>query len=342
MTETAAPPPVKIRVNRDNPVLRLLIIAVVIFAGFSLALPGKFLSLQNLQSMANQFPEFGILVLAIMITMISGGIDLSVVATANLSGLVAGLVLTTMAPDGSSPVGIVLLALLAALIVGSVCGLVNGVLVSRLGIAPMLATLGTSSLYTGLAYVMTGGPAIRTNQMAWLGTGDLFGIPYIVIIFAILAAVVAVMLNRSPYGFKLYMLGTNATASRFSGIPNLRVLMRTYWLSGLLAGVAGMVFLSRANSAKPDYGAAFVLLSVLIVILGGVSYTGGFGRMSGVILAILSMQFLSTGLNMLMLELTGSSAAIFFRQFAWGALLLVVMVINYYSIQRQNRVTTTQ
>lgn len=337
MTESTATPPMRLRPRRDNPTLRLLIIAALIFVAFSLILRDQFFSVRNLQSMAVQFPEYGILAIAIMITMITGGIDLSVVGIANLSGILAAMTLMNFAPDGSSPVGVVLLAVGVALLVGSVCGLINGFFVARVGIPPILATLGTGSLYTGFAYVITGGPAVRTAQLGLLGNGSVLGIPYPVIIFFALAAIFAVILNRSAYGFNVYMLGTNATAARFSGIRTGAVLVRTYWLAGVLGAVAGLVFLARANSAKPDYGESFVLLSVLISILGGVSYNGGFGTISGLVLAVLSLQFLSTGLNMLMLELSGSSAAIFFRQFAWGALLLLVMVLNYYSQQRQQR-----
>ncbi len=186
-----------------------------------------------------------------------------------------------------------------------------------MGITPILATLGTGSLFTGLSYVITGGPAITTTQLAFIGNGSVLGIPIPVIVFAALVVFFSVTLNRTAYGFNVYMLGTNATAARFSGINTTRVLLRTYWLAGLVASIAGVIFLARANSAKPDYGASFVLLTVLIAILGGVSYTGGSGSVSGLVLAVLCLQFLSTGLNMLMLELSGSRA-IFFRQFAWG------------------------
>lgn len=330
------------RLMINSPVLRLLVIAIAIFVIFAILLPGKFLSVANLQSMAVQFPEFGILAIAIMVTMISGGIDLSVVGAANLSSIAAALVLARLTGDGGAgmSLGIAIpLAIGAALIVGSLCGLFNGFLVARVGIAPILATLGTMSLYTGLSYVITGGPAIPTTQLAFVGNGTILGIPYPVIIFVVLALIFALILNRTTYGFNVYMLGTNETAARFSGINSVRVLMRTYLLAGLLAGVAGIVFLSRVNSAKADYGESFVLLAVLICILGGVSYTGGFGSVSGLVLAVLCLQFLSTGLNMLMLQLSGSSAAIFFRQFAWGALLLLVMVVNYYVEQRRQRVT---
>ncbi len=337
MSETTASQPFPTSIRRNNPVLRLAIIAALIFAAFSLILRDQFFSVRNMQSMAVQFPEFGILAIAIALTMISGGIDLSVVGIANLSGILAALTMTHFAPDGSSPLWLMLAAIAVALVVGSLCGLFNGFLVARIGIPPILATLGSGSLYTGFGYVITGGYAVRTAQMAAIGNGSLLGIPYPVMIFALAAAIFALLLNRTAWGFNVYMLGTNTTAARFSGVRSILVLFRTYWLAGLLGAVAGIVFLARANSAKPDYGESFVLLSVLISILGGVSYIGGFGTISGLVLAVLSLQFLSTGLNMLMLQLSGSSAAIFFKQFAWGALLLIVMVINYYSQQRQNR-----
>ena len=332
-------PPKSSRFSLHNDTLRLLIIAVLIFVGFSIVLPGKFLSVRNLQSMAVQFPEFGILTFAIMITMLTGGIDLSIVGAANLSAIVAAMILTRL---GMPPAVTIPLAILAALGMGTLCGLFNGFLVSRIGITPILATLGTGAIYTGLSFVLTGGPAITTTQLAFIGNGTILGLPIPIIVFIVLALAFVVILNRMSFGFNVYMLGTNPTAALFSGINSDSILMRTYWLAGLVAGIAGIIFLGRANSAKPDFGSSFILLTVLIAILGGVSYTGGFGTVAGVVLAVLSIQFLSTGLNMLMLQLFGSSAAIFFRQFAWGALLLLVMVINYYTEKRRNRVVAQE
>jgi simple sugar transport system permease protein len=340
MNEKPVRKPLLSHLPLDSQTLRLLVIAILLFAVFSYLLPGKFLTVRNMQSMAVQFPEFGILAFAIMITMLTGGIDLSIVGAANLSAIVAALVLTRLAGADGAAMPLLLaapLAILAALLIGSLCGLINGFLVSRIGITPILATLGTGSLYTGLSFVITGGPAITTTQLAFIGNSTILGLPIPVIVFIVLAVVFSIMLNRSAFGFNVYMLGTNPTAALFSGINSHRVLMRTYWLAGLVAGIAGIIFLARTNSAKPDYGASFILLAVLIAILGGVSYTGGFGTISGMVLAVLSIQFLSTGLNMLMLEWFPSSAAIFFRQFAWGGLLLLVMVLNYYVEQRRNR-----
>jgi len=326
----------------DSQALRLLVITLLIFVGFSLVLGDKFFSIRNLQSMAVQFPEFGILAFAIMITMLTGGIDLSIVGTANLSAIAAALLLTRLSGEGGAGLALELsipLAMVAALAVASACGLLNGLLVARAGITPILATLGTSSLYTGLSYVITGGPAITTTQLAFIGNGTVAGVPIPVIVFVVLAVVFAVLLNRTSFGFNVYMLGTNLRAALFSGIDDVKVLMRAYWLAGVVAGIAGIIFLARVNSAKPEYGSSFILLTVLIAILGGIRYTGGFGTVAGLVLSVLTIQFLSTGLNMLMLELSGSSAAIFFRQFAWGGLLLAVMVVNDYVERRRQRVT---
>jgi len=344
MEQVESRKPRSINLPFDYYTRRLFIIALVIFILFSLLLPGKFLTVRNMQSMAVQMPEFGILAFAIMITMLTGGIDLSIVGAANLSAIIAAMIVTGLtgaSGDGVSLAVVVPLAILGALFIGSICGLFNGFLVSRIGITPILATLGTGAIYTGLSFVITGGPAITTTQLAFVGNGSIAGIPIPMIVLAILALAIAIILNRTVLGFNIYMLGTNPTASRFSGINNDRVLLRTYWLAGLIAGIAGVIFLARTNSAKPDFGASFILLTVLIAILGGVSYTGGFGTVSGLVLALLIIQFLSTGLNMLMLEWFPSSAAIFFRQFAWGGLLLAVMVLNYYTEKRRRSGTVT-
>jgi len=279
--------------------------------------------------------------------MLTGGIDLSIVGAANLSAIVAAVILTGLTGDEGAAPGVPLavvipLSMLGALLVGSICGLFNGFLVSRIGITPILATLGTGAIYTGLSFVITGGPAITTTQLAFIGNSSILGLPIPVIVFIFVVIAFAILLNRTVFGFNIFMLGTNPIAALFSSINSDSVLLRTYWLAGLIAGIAGVIFLARTNSAKPDFGASFILLTVLIAILGGVRYTGGFGTVSGLVLAVLSIQFLSTGLNMLMLQWFPSSAAIFFRQFAWGGLLLGAMVLNYYAEKRRSRPSSSR
>jgi simple sugar transport system permease protein len=325
--------------RRDENLSRLFVIMIVLFVAMSLARPEVFPTIKNFQSMAFQFSEIGIMALGIMITMITGGIDLSVNATANLAGITAGLILTKMAPAGSSPTVIttaILIAIVGALLVGLLAGLLNGFLISRIGITPILATLGTMTLFAGLSIGITKGTGIfGIPEFQFIGNGSTLGIPIPLIIFAGLAVVVSILLNRTTLGMRLYLLGTNPVASKFSGIDNRNVLLRVYAISGMLSAIAGIVILARTNSANADYGGSYILVAILIAVLGGVDPNGGFGKISGMVLAILSLQFLSTGLNMLLAEYRGAN---FFKEFSWGLLLIAIMVVNYISAQRKMKV----
>ncbi len=310
----------------QTPEFRLAIIAVVVFVVMAALSPDRFLSIQNLTSMAFQFPEFAILALAMTITMMTGGIDLSVVGIANLSAVVAALILTHLAGPGL-PTGIALLwlafALVIALVIGAVAGLFNGTLVAYLGLPPILATLGSGLVFTGLAIALTGGSAVMgfPDVVAWIGNSRVFGVPTPLIIFAVLAIGLHILLTRTGFGLRVTMFGTNPLAALYAAVDVNRMLLRVYVISGMFGAVAGMVIMSRANSAKADYGSSYLLLAVLIAVLGGVNPYGGYGRVIGVVLAVLSMQFLSSGLNML-------EVSNFARELIWGALLIFVMIIN--------------
>ncbi len=314
----------------DRRLLMLFVIVVLIFLVMSVLKPDVFPTTTNFGSMTVQFPEIGILAIAIMITMITGGIDLSVTATANLTGTIAAFILVAMVPQNAGALQSipgVLTAVVVALAIGALCGLLNGILVAIVGITPILATLGTLSLYTGFAIVLSKGTAIfGVPQFQALSEASLFDlIPTPLILFLVVTVIFSVILNRTPYGFRLYLLGSNPTAARFSGVNERRMLILTYMLSGMLGALAGLIFLSRNNSAKADYGSSYVLQAILIAVLGGINPAGGFGKISGLVLAILALQFLSTGLNMLLITYSGSN---FFKEFAWGALLLLVMVFD--------------
>ncbi|MGE5139700.1 MAG: ABC transporter permease [Rudaea sp.] len=315
--------------NVDIKLARLFVIALFILVAMSLAKPDIFPTVTNFKSMSVQFPEIGILALAIMITMLTGGIDLSVTAIGNLTGILATFVLARMiTPDMSQVQAIpgILAAIGFALLAGALCGLLNGLLIAIIGITPILATLGTLYLFTGFCYVLTNGPAVfGVAQFQFIGGGDVLGLPIPLLIFAAAALILSILFSRTAFGIKLYMLGSNPTASRFSGIGNRRMLIQTYVISGLLGATAGIIFLGRNNSAKADYGSSYVLQAILVAILGGINPYGGFGKISGLVLAILSLQFLNTGLNMLLVQYSGS---FFFNEFAYGALLLLVMAID--------------
>ncbi|MCS7060099.1 MAG: ABC transporter permease [Anaerolineae bacterium] len=325
----------------DGNILRLLIACVVIFVVMSILRPDVFPTPENFLSMGSQFPEIGILALAIMITMLTGGIDLSVVSVANMSGVLAAFVIRALIP-ADAEAGQVALGLAAAVVVafltGALAGFVNGLLVAYVNLTPILATLGTMTLYTGLTVAMTRGNAVfAENRLVFIGNTNVLGfIPIPLIIFAGVVAVFALILNRTAFGVKVYMIGSNVNAARFSGINVRRVLLMTYILSGLLAAVVAIIFLGRNNSAKWDFAPSYVLQAIVVAVLAGVNPSGGSGRVTGIVLAILALQFVSTGMNMLLFTISGGQ---FFKEFAWGALLLTIMVANHLSEQRRLRIT---
>ncbi len=312
---------------------RLTVLTVGIFVVMSALDPTRFLTFANFSSMAFQFPEFAILSLAMMLAMMTGGIDLSVVGLANLSAVVAALILKHFAGDsatGALAGGTIAAAMAAALIVGALGGLANGIAIGFFGLPAILATLGSGLVFTGLAVATTGGSAVLgfPAAFAFLGNGDVFGIPVPLIVFVLLALIVWLVLERTALGLKIQMLGTNALAARFIGIDDFGVTVKTYVVSGVFASSAGLVIMSRANSAKADYGSSYLLLSILICVLGGINPYGGFGRVVGLVLAVLSLQFLSSGLNML-------QVSNFAKDLIWGGLLLVVMVANAVQVRRR-------
>jgi len=315
--------------SSDGNLTRLFVIMVVVFVTMTVLSPRTFLTLDSFSSMAFQFPVLGILSLAMMLTMVSGGIDLSIVGIANLTSILAAMVMVRLVPEGASAgtsFMYMLLGIVCAIIAGVLCGLLNGFAVAKIGIPPILVTLGSMQLFMGLAIVITKGQAIvgLPEQFSSISNGSLISIPVPLIIFALCVAAVYVLLNRRPYGMKLQLLGSNPTASRYGGINNTVVLLKTYALSGLLASIAGLVMIALTNSAKADYGTSYILQAILVVVLGGVNPNGGFGKIAGVVMAVLTLQFLSSGLNAL-------HVGNFFKDFIWGIVLILVMVINAVS-----------
>ncbi len=321
------PPRAWIAALGESSLLRLLIVTLVVFLLMGLLNGDRFLSYRNLSSMCFQFPELGLLALAVMVSLVTGGIDLSIISVANLAGLAAGMVLAQSTADGTH----IVTALLLALGVSVVCGLLNGWLIGYLRITPILATLGTMLLLMGIAFVLTKGHAVAGYPDAFqaFGNGTFLYIPVPLVIFLICAFALQILLSRTTLGVRLCMMGTNPTAAVFAGLNVPRLQVKTYVLSALLAGIAGLIVIARTNSAKADYGTSYLLQAVLVAILAGVDPRGGFGTVWGILLAVLALQFLSSGLNLLRFhEYAGPYINNFTKEFTWGALLLLVMALH--------------
>jgi simple sugar transport system permease protein len=187
-------------------------------------------------------------------------------------------------------------------------------------------------MVSGFAIVLTKGYVISgfPKEMLFIGNGVILGIPVPLLIFLACAGILSLILVRMPLGTRIYLFGSNPTATFYSGVNNKTVLMRVYLISGLLTSVAAMIMIARFNSAKADYGESYVLLTILACVLGGVSAAGGFGRVSGLVVALIILQIISSGLN-----LFGVSA--FLTVALWGIVLIFVMVIKYLLEQRTLR-----
>ncbi len=318
--------------SRNRHIWRLVIVMLAWMVFMALTKFSKFYTLINFQTMASQFPEFGLMALGVMLCMITGGIDLSAVSIANLSAILMAFLLKAVTQaDGSLPFYAIPLVFALGMALGAVLGALNGLLVSKVHIPPILATLGTSELFTGIAIVFTNGNAVSKLPVQYaLTINNKIGglVPVQLLIFIVMALFIWVLLSRSTFGTKIYLLGTNAEAARFSGLKNDRLLIKTYMISGVCAALGGLIMLANYNSARANYGGVYVLQCVLIVVLGGVSPLGGRGRISGVVLAIFLLRMLETGINRF------PQISSYYISLIWGSVLILVMVLDYFTERR--------
>jgi len=296
----------------------LVLVLAVTLALMSALTAGKLLRLESLEAMAFQIPLLGVLALAQMLPMLTGGIDLAVISTANLTGISTALILTKLSGAYVTPLAI-LVGLGAALAVGTV----NGLLAAVLGVSPLIGTLATMILVRGVALGITRGYVIAgfPEDFLFIGGGSLAGVPLPFVVFGLSAATMAVVLNRTAFGVSVYMLGSNPVATLFSGVNTRAVILKTYLVSGFLAGVAGLIMVSRFNAAQADYGAGFLLLTVLMAVLGGVDPAGGVGSVGGLVMAVMILQTVATSFNLMGLSQHLANAL-------WGVILILVIILR--------------
>jgi simple sugar transport system permease protein len=310
--------------KKDMNLVILVVAAAAIVIILSALLGSKFMSLLNFQQMGFQIPEFGFLALAMMLCMLTGGIDLSVVSIATLASVSAAMTMNNLVEGGAPEGTAIAAAVCVAMGVAFVCGLLNGILISKLSILPILTTLSTMILYTGIAMAMTGGAGITgfPREFVRFAIAKVWEIPVVFIMFIAAAVLISFMLTRTAFGRSLYLYGENSTVSLFSGIKNNKIIITTYTLSGILCGVAAIIMMARVNSARVGYGDTYQLQAILVSALGGVSPNGGKGKVIGVVVAIVVLQMLQIGFTLL-------DFAPYVKSFIWGSVLIAVMVANY-------------
>lgn len=279
----------KLLLTHEAMLALLLAITLVVLSFLS----DSFLTTENLLNQVRLMAEVGLIALAMTLVIVTGGIDLSVGSIAGLSAIVLGILWKIL--------GLPLpLAVVAAIAVGTLAGVANGILITRFRLPPLIATLATMAFYRGLAEGLSQGRSVR-GYPEWFyvfGQGSFLGVPTQVLILAVAAVIFAVLLARTAFGRTVFAIGANETAARFSSLNVDRVKVTVYGLSGLMSGLAGVILVSRVTTTRSDMGMGWELDAITAVVLGGASIFGGRGTVLGTVLALALVQCLKGGLSL--------------------------------------------
>jgi rhamnose transport system permease protein len=299
----------------------LLLILVVMIVFFGLRSP-SFLTVGNALNTSRFFVEIGLIALGMTLIIITGGIDLSVGANLALVSVAVGFSWQAGLPFA--------LAVLFGLAVGLAAGFFNSVFITRLGLHPLVVTLGTLALFRGVALVASDADAISEfpRWFAYFGQYYVGAVPGQLIALIVVVIAVWLLLSRTSFGRYVYSIGNNEEAARFSGVPIRKVKTALYTGMGVLVGLASLIYTSRVYTAKADSGEGLELDVISAVVLGGASIYGGTGTIPGTVLGVLIIATLRNGL-----VLSGVSGT--WHPFLLGALLIVAVFINEFFRRRE-------
>jgi len=273
--------------RHETVLLAILIIALIGLGAFNRA----FLTPDNLLNQGRLMTEIGLIALPMTFVIVTGGIDLSVGAIVGLCAIVLGYSWKNL----GFPLP---LAIVFALFVGALAGLVNGLVITRIKVPPLIMTIATLALYRGLAEGVSQARSVRgyPDWFYFLGQGDVFGVPTQLLILIVLTIIAGVALDRTTFGRALYAIGANETAARFSALNVDRAKLIIYTLSGLASGLAAFVLVSRVTTTRMDMGTGYELDVIAAVVLGGTSIFGGSGTIWGTAIGLVMIQLLKNGL----------------------------------------------
>ena len=321
--------------KRNSYQYALLILLAALMVLMECLAPGKFLTVRNFKNMSFQMAEFGILAIGMSIVIMTGGINLSIVNSAMLSSIISALVMRTLynGGEGMADVPCIIIGILVTIAVAALCGMFNGFFVAYIGILPMLATLGSQTVFDGISLNITRGSSVSGFPKLFqkIGNGTIGDVPYTLLIYIAVIVVAYFMIERSRWGISVYMVGGNEKATRFSGINTKKTIMGVYIFSAILSGISGILMTSRYNSAKADYGSSYTMQAVAATVLGGTAITGGSGHVLGTVIAVCIIQVISSGFNILKINRN-------FTDIATGLILVIVLALNFL-VSRNRKVT---
>lgn len=304
-------------VQKYGPLVILLVLVIIL----SFASP-YFFTAVNFSTVAVQTAVVGVLTIGELMVLIAGGVDLSIGAFLALSSIIASLMMKAGIPIG--------ICVVVALAIGAVLGYINGLIVTVMKVPPFIATLGTYGLARGAALVITNGLPVSflPKGITWFGVGKIIGIPVGVVVLFLTALIFHWVLSKTKLGRYTYAIGSNAEATRLSGINTGKYTRMVYMLAGVLTGLAGILLVGRLASAQPTAATGYELNAIAASVIGGASMMGGVGTILGALVGGFIMTILNNGFTLL-----GVSA--FYQQMAIGA--IVIFAVYFDLLQRRVR-----
>ncbi|WP_395817368.1 ABC transporter permease [Devosia sp.] len=307
---------------RHETILALLtVLALVVLASQS----DKFFTLDNLLNQGRLMTEVGLIAVIMTFVIITGGIDLSVGSILGLVAVLLGVFWKNMGLPLPVAIGL-------GLMVGTLAGLINGLIITRFRVPPLIATLGTLALYRGIAEGISEARSVR-GYPDWffvLGQGQFLGVPVQLWILGVVTLVAAIILGTTVWGRGVYAVGHNETAARFSGLQADRIKLAIYAASGFAAALAAVIFVSRVSTTRSDMGTGIELDAITAVVLGGTSIFGGRGTIIGTILGLILIQALKNGLSLAGIKSDGTIVLI-------GAVLILTILLSNLFHRNGNR-----
>lgn len=299
-----------------------VVLALVVLIALMAVIAPYFWSANNLLEVARQVSATAIIAAGGTFVILTSGIDLSVGSALGVCAMVA-----IVGSDKGLPA---LASIVLALAAGAVIGAVNGIFVSRFVLPAFIVTLAALTYLRGIVYVGTGGTTLIPENVAyrWIGQSAVLGIPYAVVIMLGVFAGGWFLLNRTVFGRQVYAIGGNAEAARLSGIPVRRVVTMTYIISGVCAGIGGLIVASRLESSVPDLGSGYELNAIAAIVLGGTSLMGGRGSLVGTLVGALFIAVLSNGMTLMNVQS-------FYQQIIMGVVILLAVLIDRFRRRNQ-------
>lgn len=316
---------------KKNPYTAILLafMAVVLLI-FTVTKGGVFWQLGTWKGIVMQFPEFGVMAFGVMFCLLIGCIDMSFVMLGNFATIVGVSFMGNAVKDGMSNAQIGLVIFEAFIIVSIICaigGVINGLLISKLGIPPVIATIAMQMVWLGVSTGITGGKTVSSVPALYIEVGhsNVFGfLPFPLLIFIIVFIISALILKYTTYGEKVYMCGTNMKAAKFSAINTDGMVIGTFVLGDILCGIGSMLMVSTLNCAKADNGESYVMKIILLLVLAGISPNGGVGKIGNIIFSVLIIQIITSGVNMF------GNLNTYHASMIYGGLLVIVLIISTF------------